>query len=712
MRARSVPAARSRATAGLLLVALGWLALPIAGLVRPDILSVRLACGLLTILGLTTLAVGSRVFLRSAPEEPRDADESPERSLLDKLPVGVFIVDPETRVIEYINQSVAALFGAPQDQIVGRVCHQFLCPAEVGACPICDLGQGVDHSERVMLRVDGSRVPILKSVTRIRLRGQDKLLETFVDISEQKRIEEALRVQQAKIDSIFRAAPVGIGVVADRVLTEANQFLADMTGYSREELIGQSARILYPSDDEFDFVGREKYRQIAERGVGSVETRWRRKDGQIIHVLLSSSPIVAGDLSAGVRFTGLDITERRRLEQEVRQAQKMEAIGRLAGGVAHDFNNILTAILMQVSLLQTDFLVPSTTQDALAELESQAKRAAALTRQLLLFSRREVAQVRPIDLNDLLDQMLKMLRRLLEEHITMEFDTQRSLPLVEADPGMIEQVVMNLCVNARDAMPKGGRLTIGTDAVVIDDQYVRAHPEARAGQYVRLTVTDTGCGMNETTLLHAFEPFFTTKEIGKGTGLGLATAFGIVQLHRGWIEVSSAVDSGSSFRVYLPASTVEVSEPAAPQAGAGLPGGPETILVVEDDESVRRMVARVLKGRGYRVLEAANGVEALRLWKGRRAPIDLLFTDMVMPEGVSGLELCERLRAERPELKVIISSGYSDHLAAGGLAGREDIAYLPKPCAPDTLATTVRACLDAARAPDVPPALPRRQLQV
>jgi len=397
------------------------------------------------------------------------------------------------------------------------------------------------------------------------------------------------------------------------------------------------------------------------------------------------------------RLAGLaeDITEQRQLEEQFRQAQKMEAIGQLAGGVAHDFNNILAAILMHLGLLHQSDELTAEMKDGLKDIERELKRAANLTRKLLLFSRREVAQFEPLDLNALVSDLLKMLRRLLGENLEMEFRASAAAAWVKADPGMLEQVIMNLCVNARDAMPKAGRLSLTTSLTERTAESPKAHPGARPGRFVCLEVADTGCGMDEAVLKRVFEPFFTTKEVGKGTGLGLATVYGIVKQHDGWIEVQSAVGRGTTFRLYFPMSAE--TAPKSPLAGGAdeVPGGSEGILLVEDDARVRRMTSLCLRKLGYAVLEAASGAEALKVWELHRPQIQLLLTDMVMPEGMTGLELAERLKASKATLKIIVSTGYSaDLLSSDPL--QPGVALLPKPYQPATLAKLLRQCLDEA----------------
>jgi nitrogen-specific signal transduction histidine kinase len=389
-----------------------------------------------------------------------------------------------------------------------------------------------------------------------------------------------------------------------------------------------------------------------------------------------------------------DISDRKRLEEQFRQAQKMEAVGQLAGGVAHDFNNILAAAMMQLELMQLRPQPGPEWRQNLKDLGAHMQRAANLTRQLLLFGRRSVLEIKELDLNELVENLLKMLRRLIGETVRLEWRGESQMPMVMADTCTLEQVIVNLAVNARDAMPQGGRLTLSTDSVVVSETQVVQMPGARAGRFVRLTVTDTGTGMTEQVMKHIFEPFFTTKAVGKGTGLGLATVYGIVNQHRGWLTVSSELGLGSSFSVYLEAvhssSTVSREEPPKPPVR----GGTETILLVEDEPAVRQTVAMFLNRWGYQVLQAGDGPEAIRMWENTRDKVDLLFTDMVMPEGITGLELAQQLRQTKPGLRVIVASGYSSDLVYQAGERARGVLLVPKPFQPDELAVTIRRCLD------------------
>ena len=394
----------------------------------------------------------------------------------------------------------------------------------------------------------------------------------------------------------------------------------------------------------------------------------------------------------------MDITERKQLEELLRQSQKMEAIGQLAGGVAHDFNNLLAVIRGNTELL---LLKPgqfsADAGDCLKQVIAASDRAAALTRQLLAFGRKQIMQLQPLNLNDVVGNLTKMLKRIIGENIQLQCTYASRLPMVQADVGMIEQVLVNLVVNARDAMPEGGQLLIRTQAVKFAETDAPTHLEARPGEFVSLVVTDTGTGIATEHLSRIFEPFFTTKELGKGTGLGLATAYGIVKQHQGWVEVSSRLGKGSTFRIFLPA----VLQPVAPSSEPPvreekLRGGAETILVVEDDEAVRSLTRRILENFGYRVREAASGREALEACRDKLAEIDLLLTDIVMPHGVSGRDLAEQLLTRRPALKALFMSGYSSEAIGPETRFFQErkTRLLQKPCPWRDLVRAVRESLD------------------
>ena len=432
-----------------------------------------------------------------------------------------------------------------------------------------------------------------------------------------------------------------------------------------------------------------------EPGPRDVEYRIIRPDRRVRWLRSRIYPVLAGD-GRVERWVGVtrDITRERELEQQLLQAQKMEAVGRLAGGVAHDFNNILTAIIMQTELLSDEEALTPALREGLQQIHAAAERAANLTRQLLLFSRRQVMQMRTIDLNESVTGMARMLQRIIGEDVRLHLDLHPGPLFLRADPGMLDQVLMNLAVNARDAMPQGGSLTIQTAESLVDEAQARLRPGAAPGRYAVLRVRDEGCGMPREVLEHIFEPFFTTKEPGKGTGLGLATVYGIVQQHRGWIEVRSAPGQGTTFEIHLPLELQPAAGPGA-EARSRPPRGTETVLLVEDDAALRRLTRAALERHGYTVHEAGNAAEALEVWARHRREIRALLTDIVMPGPMNGRELARHLQADRPNLRVILFSGYSEEMAGRLLELGPHQTFLPKPFPPELLLRRIREMLDA-----------------
>ncbi|HET7789571.1 MAG TPA: ATP-binding protein [Gemmatimonadales bacterium] len=509
-----------------------------------------------------------------------------------------------------------------------------------------------------------------------------------------ERHEQALRRSEEKYRALVENSPYGISrTTPDGRFIDANPALARILGYdSVDDLI------------ELD-VASGVYRDPAARagvveriaaagGFLQQEIEVRRKDGSPV-LVRATARLVRGDVAAPPYLETIteDVTERRALEEQLRQAQKMDAIGRLAGGVAHDFNNLLTAIIGYADLIEADLGAASPHTEDVREIRLAADRAAVLTRQLLAFSRQQVLAPRVMDLNETVSGMRNMLRRLIGEDIELIVQSTPELGHVRADPGQMEQVVLNLALNARDAMPRGGRLIIETANVELDEEYARGHLGGTAGPHVMLAVTDTGVGMDAVTRARIFEPFFTTKEKGKGTGLGLATVYGIVRQSGGSIWVYSEPGAGTIFKVYFPRS-FDVATPAVGALQRAEADGTETVLVVEDDDAVRTLARRGLEGYGYRVIEARNPGEAVAVSERHVGSIHLLVTDVVMP-GQYGPELAQALRRERPELRVLYMSGYTDNAIAHQGLLEAGSAFLEKPFTPGNLAAKVRATLDA-----------------
>jgi len=405
---------------------------------------------------------------------------------------------------------------------------------------------------------------------------------------------------------------------------------------------------------------------------------------------------VRGALGVVERMVGvaLDITERKQLEEQLHQSQKIDAIGQLAGGIAHDFSNVLTVINGYSNLLLDNHELPPAVAESLKHIYVAGGRAANLTRQLLIFSRKSQANHQLIDLNEVVDAVTAMLKRMIGENIRLELDLAHPLPRILADASMLEQVLMNLVVNARDAMPRGGSLVVSTGSCETTEADRARNSLARPGPHVWLSVRDTGCGIAPEVLPRIFEPFFTTKEEGKGTGLGLANVLSIAKQHQGWVEAESTPGEGTLFRIFLPVADEQLADTPASAETRRVAGGKEVVLLVEDDEPVRAYARTVLQMHGYKVLEAVSGIDALEVWKRHRDRIALLVTDLVMPDEMTGLELSEKLRAERPGLKVLFSSGYNPEMAEDMLKTHEGFSFLHKPYQPKTLARMVREILD------------------
>jgi len=509
---------------------------------------------------------------------------------------------------------------------------------------------------------------------------------------ERHQAAEQVRVQSSALEAV--ANGIILTDPAGKILF-ANKAFCAMTGYALEEILGKTPGFLNSGKHDADFF-RALWNTILTGRVWQGELINQRKDGTFYNEEMTITPIQGtnGGISHFIAVKQ-DITKRKQFKEQLHQARKMEAIGQLAGGIAHDFNNLLTVIHGNVQLvLMDESQLKEENRQCLKQVIDATERAGNLTRQLLAFGRKQVIQFQPLNLNDVIGNFTKMLKRVIGEHVVLQCCYAEDLPSVDADIGMIEQILINLIVNARDAMPQGGSIVITTEAISIDASRVDSHPEAQPGEFVCITVADTGMGIYPEYLPRIFEPFFTTKEAGKGTGLGLATVYGIVKQHQGWIEVSSQLGSGTTFKIFLPAGAPGVKQKLVPQMKASPAIGHEKILLVEDDADVRMVARDVLEASGYQIWEASNGLEALNVWKTNASQIDLLLTDVIMPGGLNGRELSDRLRRERPGLKGILMTGYSPDLM---VKIQPQSHILTKPFSMEGLTETVRNCLDTAR---------------
>jgi two-component system cell cycle sensor histidine kinase/response regulator CckA len=512
------------------------------------------------------------------------------------------------------------------------------------------------------------------------------------EVLERKRADEALGASEERYRLLFETNPQAMWVFDEETLAflAVNEAAWSHYGYSRDEFLGMTIRDIRPEEDVAPLLAL-----LEKEGRGQQSSgvwRHRKKDGTLIDVEILSHPIVF-DGRAAQLVLSVDVTERRHLEEQLRQSQKMEAVGQLAGGIAHDFNNLLTVIIGNVEIQQSMIEAASPLAEPIDEVRKAADRAAALTRQLLAFSRRQVLEPKVLDINALITNLEKMLRRLISEDVKLIAVLDPSIGSMLADAGQLEQIIVNLSVNARDAMPDGGTLTIETANVELDEQYAREHLTVRPGPYVMIAVTDTGNGMGPETQSRIFEPFFTTKGPGKGTGLGLATVYGIVKQSGGSIWIYSEIGRGTTFKIYFPRVQEAVPEKKLPAPGERSNRGSETVLLVEDEPAVRRLSQVVLEAQGYTVVEAASADEALALARTRKGPIHLVLTDVVMPE-MGGADLASHVAAFRPETRVLYMSGYTDDaIVRKGLIG-EGRHFLQKPFTPTTLAKKVREVLD------------------
>lgn len=622
------------------------------------------------------------VTARIAAERELSVSENRFRALFEQAAVGVGQTDAQTGRFLRVNQRFADIVGYTCEEMthltVADITHEEDAKLDLENLAQMRSGRVREYArEKRYVRKDGSAVWVSLTASAIGPPGEPPALFIAVvkDISERKQAEFEIRRQAAFAH--FNPNPV-LELSATGEVTYFNGATREMANSLGKKSLSQ---ILPPTTST---IVRECL--ATAKPVLRVETQVQQRT-----ISWSFFPVV--DTQAVHCYAG-DITERKQIEEHLRQSQKMEAVGQLSGGVAHDFNNLLTVIQGHVGLLEARGNVPADVADSLHEIAHAAARATALTRQLLTLSRKQAMQARGIDANEVVKNISKMLRRVLREDIKLDVRYASASAPIHADLGMIEQVLVNLVVNARDAMPMGGKLSVEVACVEISPEAAKLLPNARPGAFVRLAVRDTGTGIAPEVLSKIFEPFFTTKEAGKGTGLGLANVYGIVEQHSGWIEVQTEVGRGTTFSVHLPLRDASAPAPAPGALLADFVGGTETILFVEDDLLLRLVIESLLTRQGYRVLTATDGIAALELWRRHHADIRLLLTDMILPNGMNGHELSERLVSEQPDLRVIYTSGYLAEIADKKLLLRDGVNFLAKPFDPGRLLNTLRSRLD------------------
>ncbi len=626
-------------------------------------------------------------------------------AILDNIPDPVWLKDKDGHFLA-CNKTFAEFCGCTVGTVLGRTVLDVI-------------PQEADRLAREDEKVISSRKPLRVEEPILDRKGRTRWFETIKspicgesgevvgtvgiarETTERKQTEEALKAAQQRFGHLLAKSPA----IIYSARLEDGEFIISWGSENFSELLGHGvqnpcqwgwwAEHVHPEDREH---ASTIMAQISERSQTSQEYRILHKNGKYLWVR-DEQRLVYDETGQPAEIVGswTDVTERRQLEAQLRQSQKLEAVGQLASGVAHDFNNLLSVIRGNTELVLMNSANLSTNVcECLKQVIAATDRAANLTRQLLAFSRKQIMQPKPVNLDEVIGNLTRMLNRIIGEDIQLQCKYATRLPFVQADVSMIEQVLFNLVVNARDAMPRGGQLQITTEMATVDETYCQSHPEARPGHFICLSVSDTGMGIPSESLPLIFEPFFTTKDPGKGTGLGLATVLGIVKQHQGRIEVSSRIDAGTTFKVFLPEVAPPAGAKAAAPAESSERGGTETILLVEDDQEVRAVTRRILERVGYRVHEATSGSEALQLWCSQEPRLDLLLTDIVLPGGISGRELAERLRTHQPGVKVIFTSGYSfaETNKDTEFIQRSNSYLLQKPCPSRALLRTVRRCLD------------------
>ncbi len=640
-------------------------------------------------------------FLRDITEQKRAQEalrrsEENFRQLTEKATTGICVVQDGRFV--YINPFLAQQGGYSPEEVAAQPdVRHFIHPDDLGplaqrlreAASTGATASGMTYRGR---RKDGSYGYLETHAAAIEYQGRPALLVTLVDISARKQAELALAQSEEKFRLLTEKALVGIYIIQDGMVVYVNPTLAKIGGYAADEIAGGMSIDSLMDPGDFERVSDEM-RALLEHG-GNVESavyQVKRKDGAPLWLEVHGTSVEYQGRPA-VMGTVMDVTERWQLEQEYRHAQKMEAIGRLAGGVAHDFNNMISVILGYASMVMSALAPSDPLREDVQEIVKAGQRSAELTRQLLAFARKQTSAPRPINLNQAIGQSEKMLRRLIGENIEFQFSPAANLWTVNMDPSQLDQVLANLAVNSRDAIADVGRISVQTANVVLDQSFCIRHPGSAPGPYVRITFSDTGCGMDALTLERIFEPFFTTKPTGEGTGLGLPTVYGIVKQHGGFLEVASKPGEGTTFRLFVPRFEADLECQPATES-ALIPKGTETILIVEDDEPILRLYQRVLETNGYRVLATTYPEQAIALAETHPGPIHLLITDVVMPI-MNGVELRARIETVKAGILALFVSGYAPEIIANlGILSQEEW-FLHKPFLSEDLLRKVREMLD------------------
>ncbi|RLB76488.1 MAG: hypothetical protein DRH24_17790 [Deltaproteobacteria bacterium] len=649
--------------------------------------------------------IHDRKRAEDALRESEEKYRSLTNDVLDSSAIGVFLLDSDFRVV-WVNQALERYFGLRRDEVVGKDKRQLIRER------IADIFQDPEiFTEKVFNTYDDNTY-IENFECHVLANGEREerwlehwsqpirtglyaggRVEHYSDITKQKQTETILQESEEKYRFLLENAGEAIFIAQDETLKFCNPATERLTGYSKEELSSISfVKFIHPEDREM-VLERYQKRLRNEKVETGYSFRFIDRNGMGHWVYITSTITSWEGKPATLNFVN-DISSQKNMEAQLRQAQKMEAVGTLAGGVAHDFNNLLTTIIGNAELALMQIYKGDPLNEYIEEIKNAGNTAASLTRQLLTFSRKQMIQPKVLSINRILHDMEKMLRRLIREDIEMVLDLDSELWPVNIDPGQIEQVSMNLVVNAGDAMPKGGKLLIETANVHLDRTYFRNHGvENTSGAYVMLALTDNGTGMDEKTRDRIFEPFFTTKEMGQGTGLGLSTVYGIMKQNNGYVWVYSEPGKGTTFKVYFPKAGADEVSDTEEQVGDDLLIGSETILVVEDSKTLLKITQKMLEKYGYRILTAQNGREALEVFSGHDGPIHLILTDVVMPK-MGGQDLVEKIQSEKPEVKLVYMSGYTDRAISDNGMLHKDVNFIQKPFSSNDLVRKVREVLN------------------
>jgi two-component system cell cycle sensor histidine kinase/response regulator CckA len=612
--------------------------------------------------------------------------EERSRNILNAVQAGIVIIDPETHTIVDVNPEGARLIGASKGQILSRECHKHICPAEKGQCPITDLGQKLDRAQRLLVRADGRTVPVLKTVVSVVLGGREYLLESFLDITEHKKAEDALRGSEEKYRSLVESTEDSVYLVDRRCsYLFMNKRHLSRLNLSEDDIVGKAYGDVHSKEDTEAF--SERVNEVFQDSKSCLHDYTSQKDGK--YFLRTLCPVKGAEgRTVAVTVVSKDVSELKRLEVRLQQAQKMEAIGTLAGGIAHNFNNLLMGIGGYVSLIAIELGDGDSIREKLKKIEKLVESGTQLTSSLLGYAREGRYEVRVIDLNALVRETAETFG-ITKKEMRIHTQLDETLLGIQVDYGQIEQVLWNLLVNAADAMPGGGDCFLTTANVTHENMKGKLYIP-KPGNYVELTMTDTGTGMEEKTLKRVFDPFFTTKGVGRGTGLGLASAYGIIKAHGGYIEVESELGKGTTFQVYLPASEKEARE--TEQTPAEVSRGVGTILLIDDEPFVLDVGKGLLERMGYRVLTATDGPAAVEIFEKQQNMVDMVLLDMIMP-GMDGGEVFDRLREINAKVKVLLSSGFSVDGKASHILARGCDGFIQKPFNAKGLSAKVKQIL-------------------